>query len=216
MRLIWVARFGARPGLRRPVPHPGAAALHRDPRRGRGHPLCRRPEHAGHSGGGLSCPGLCAAPHRGHRPGIRIPPSGGAGRPGGRPSAGGLRLGGGTDPVHHPQGGFLRQHPHAPPRGFHPPHRAHRPAPRRRVHPPHPGGRSRTVFHPRRHRGPLRPRHEAAGAHGVLGRRDRYHAHLRSDHPAPGGPGGEDLCEPRPGGAVRCPPPRRPTCCGLS
>ena len=49
---------------------------------------------------------------------------------------------------------------------------------RRRLHPARPGGRAGPVFHPRRHCGYLRARHETTRASRVLGRRDRHDAQL--------------------------------------
>ena len=185
LRLIWHTGVGPGDGLCRAGEGPRQTALHRDARRGRGDPVCGRPERAGRGGGSVPCPRLCAAPHRGHGPRVRIPPSGRAGRPRRRAAAGRLRARRGPDPIHDAAGGFLREHPQPAPRRHTAPRRADRAFVRRRLYAARPGGRPGSVFDPRRHCGHLRARHEAARPHGVLGRRDRHDAHLRSGDPAP-------------------------------
>ena len=85
--------------------------MHRDPRRGRGHPLCRRPQHPGGGGGCFSPAGLHAPPGGGGGPRIRVPPPVGAGRPGGRAAEGRLRPCRGPAAVHRAPGRVHGQHP---------------------------------------------------------------------------------------------------------
>ena len=78
----------------------GRAGVHRDPRRGRGHPLCRRPQGAGPDRGGVPAPGLHAAAGGGRGPRVRVPPPVGAGRAGGRAAERRLRARRGAAAIH--------------------------------------------------------------------------------------------------------------------
>ena len=177
--------------------------MHRDPRRGRGHPLCRRPQHPGGGGGCLSPAGLHAPPGGGGGPRIRVPPPVGAGRPGGRAAEGRLRPRRGPAAVHRAPGRVHGQHPDPQAGDVLLPGRAGPAAVCGGLHPPQPGGGARPVQRPGRHRGHLSPGYARPGPPRVLGRGDRLHLLLRPDEPAAGRLPEQDLPFPRPGGAVR-------------
>ena len=69
------------PAVRRAAKRPWSGAVHRDPRRGRGHPLCGRPQGVGPFCRRVPAPGLYAAPSGGRGPRVRVPPPFGAGFP---------------------------------------------------------------------------------------------------------------------------------------
>ena len=114
--------------------------------------------------------GLHAPPGGGRRPGIRIPPAVGAGRPGRGTAGRRLRPGGGPAAIHRPPGRVHGQHPHPQAGDAVLPGRAGAASVRRGLCPPLPGGGPGPVQRPGRHRGHLPSGYAVSGPAGVLGR----------------------------------------------